>query len=183
MSTRVMDRRSLPPMSAVVPVARSTSPLALVPSPSARPNPPAFVAPSADTTQPSRLRRRETTLYRRLAITLGIAFAFACGLAASFAVQASSVASAPAQLRQPRAALTRSASFRLLDGSDTKLGARDARDVREEGPAAVPARPARRTAAGGASSPRAAAVAAAPEESRTPDVAPSELLDKGLTAD
>jgi len=197
--TLVMDRRPLPPSSRVVPVARATSPLALVP-PQPQPQPPALrlvpspprdLAPPShapaeietpEATQPARRVRRETTFYRRSTIALALAFAFASGLAASFAVQLSSSASAP-PARQPRVAITRSASLRLLDGAESKIephappGPAHARTRRTGAAAPAPA-PASASASAPASAPASASASASASE---PDLSPADILDKGLT--
>ncbi|MBX3191496.1 MAG: hypothetical protein KF819_31160 [Labilithrix sp.] len=188
--TRVMERRPMP-SSGVVPVAPKTSPMPLVQEPPRlvrRESLPSVVIPleeeapasmrSPESTQLSRVRKNEIVTYRRLAIALVIGFAFASGLAASFGMQASQASDELSQRqsrREPRAAITRSASLRLTDGAERKA---------EPAPEpAAKASPRRGSAARRAAAPSTEpAPAAAPvEEAPNAEVVfPNELLGKGI---
>lgn len=86
--TEVMDRRELPPMSGVMPIAGRTAPpppprgLALS-EPGPRPKPVALEMP----THPARRAQSKLTTYRRLTIALALALAFVAGLLVSVLAQ------------------------------------------------------------------------------------------------
>jgi hypothetical protein len=171
--TLVMDRRALP-ASAVIAIAR--------PHHGPRtPLPPAPVAaePSPDATHPSLRRTRETATYQRLAIGLAIGLAFAAGLATSFGAQLGS--SRTTASREAREGTTRSASLRLVDGTEGNDQARGRAPALPSSAAPGP-RSATPTRASATPAPSAAPLttheAAAPVEGDDRDI-----LDRGLAGE